>query len=91
MSKSVKELEDVLLDQIEKLNQDDIMSDKDELKALIDRSKAISDLTNSYIDIQRTKLEAQKVKIENVKVASHEAFGLKYDNYLGIESDGKDK
>jgi len=84
---SIEELESVLLDQIEKLNQDDLMSNTDETKCLIDRSKAISDLTNSYIDIQRTKLDAQRVKIEAVRVATHEGYGLKYDKFLGIEND----
>lgn len=91
MAKNViEELEGVLLDQIEKLNQDDVMANPEEGKALIDRSKAMSDLTNSYIDIQRTKLDAQRVKIEAVKLASSSAYGLKYDKYLGIEDGTKE-
>ena len=65
----IEELENTLLDQIEKLNQDDVMASPEEADRLIARSKAMSELTNSYIDIQRTKIEAQRVKIEAVKVA----------------------
>ncbi|MBP3773438.1 MAG: hypothetical protein J6I53_12265 [Treponema sp.] len=46
---SVKELEDVLLDQIEKLNDDSIMDDPEKAKILIDKSKSMTDLTNAYI------------------------------------------
>lgn len=84
----IEELENVLLDQIEKLNQDDVMDKSDEADRLIARSKAMSELTNSYIDIQRTKIDAQRVKIEAVKVAQ-DSCGLGYENYLGIEADGK--
>lgn len=84
------ELENVLLDQIEKLNDDSIFEDKEAVKKLIERSKAISDLTNSYIDIQRTKLDAQKLKIDTVKIMHETAIGIgKADEgvkkYLGIE------
>ena len=84
------ELENVLLDQIEKLNDDSIFEDKEAVKTLIERSKAISDLTNSYIDIQKTKLDAQKLKIDTVKIMHDTAVGIgKADEgvkkYLGIE------
>lgn len=84
------ELENVLLDQIEKLNDDSIFEDKEAVKNLIERSKTISDLTNSYIDIQRTKLDAQKLKIDTVKIMHETAIGIgKADEgvkkYLGIE------
>lgn len=84
------ELENVLLDQIEKLNDDSIFEDKEAVKKLIERSKVISDLTNSYINIQRTKLDAQKLKIDTVKIMHETAIGIgKADEgvkkYLGIE------
>ena len=86
----ISELEKVILDQIEKLNQDDVCATEDESRQLIERSKAISDLTNAFMKIQDTKLDEQRLKIEAVKVVSDKAFGLKFENYLGIE-DKKDK
>lgn len=82
----IDELEATLLDQIEKLNQDDIMDKPEEADRLIARSKAMSDLTDNIIEIQKVKIDAQRVKIEAVKVAQ-ESCGLGYENYLGIESD----
>lgn len=84
------ELENVLLDQIEKLNDDSIFEDKEAVKNLIERSRAISDLTNSYIDIQRTKLDAQKLKIDTVKIMHETAIGIGnadegVKKYLGIK------
>ncbi len=86
MIKLVSELENVILDQIEKLNQDDVMAKPKEAELLISRSKVISDLSNNFIEIQKTKLDAQRIKIEAVKVAQ-DAKGLGYENYLGIEKD----
>lgn len=84
----IDELEATLLDQIEKLNQDDIMDKPEEADRLIARSKAMSDLTGNIIEIQKVKIDAQRVKIEAVKVAQ-DACGLGYENYLGIEADKK--
>lgn len=84
----IEELENTLLDQIEKLNQDDVLINPEEADRLIARSKAMSELTDSLIDIQRVKIDAQRVKIEAVKVAQ-DACGLGYENYLGIEADKK--
>ena len=84
-----EELEATLLDQIEKLNQDDIMDKPEEADRLIARSKAMSDLTDNIIEIQKVKIDAQRVKIEAVKVVQ-DACGLGYENYLGIE-DNKEK
>lgn len=75
---SVKELEDVLLDQIEKLNDDSIMDDPEKAKILIDKSKSMTDLTNAYIGVQRMKLDVVKELNKG---------GNLYENYLGIESD----
>ena len=82
----IDELESTLLDQIEKLNQDDVMTAPEEADRLIARSKAMSDLTDNIIEIQKVKIDAQRVKIEAVKVAQ-DAFGLGYENYLGIAAD----
>ena len=82
----IDELETTLLDQIEKLNQDDVMTTPEEADRLIARSKAMSDLTGNIIEIQKVKIDAQRVKIEAVKVAQ-DACGLGYENYLGIEAD----
>lgn len=84
----IDELEATLLDQIEKLNQDDVMTAPEEADRLIARSKAMSDLTGNIIEIQKVKIDAQRVKIEAVKVAQ-DACGLGYENYLGIEADKK--
>ena len=75
---SVKELEDVLLDQIEKLNDDSIMDDPEKAKMLIDKSKSMTDLTNAYIGVQRMKLEVVK-ELNN--------GGNLYEDYLGIEAE----
>ena len=82
----IDELEVTLLDQIEKLNQDDVMTTPEEADRLIARSKAMSDLTDNIIEIQKVKIDAQRVRIEAVKVAQ-DACGLGYENYLGIEAD----
>ena len=73
----IKELEDVLLNQIEMLNDESILTDKETAMLQIEKSKAISDLTKNYTEIQKTKLDI-------VKVASHDGSGY-YDKYLGIE------
>lgn len=84
----IEELEATLLDQIEKLNQDDIMDKPEEADRLIARSKAMSDLTDNIIEIQKVKIDAQRVKIEAVKIVQ-DSCGLGYENYLGIEADKK--
>ena len=84
----IEELESTLLDQIEKINKDDIMDKPEEADRLIARSKAMSDLTDNIIEIQKVKIDAQRVKIEAVKIVQ-DACGLGYENYLGIEADKK--
>ena len=71
------ELENVLLDQIEKLNQDDLMADPEKAKILIAKSHAMSELSGQYISMQNTKLSI--VRELNVN-------GTLYERYLGIES-----
>lgn len=70
-----QELENVLMDQIEKLNDDSIGGDAENIKLMIERSKAISELTKNVVEMNRFKLDV-------VKAA--ETTGGLYDEYLGI-------
>lgn len=74
----LSELESVLLDQIEKLNDDSIADDEVKAKTLVERSKAMSDLAGKCIDMNRLKLDIVKVGSDN---------GGLYNKFLGIESD----
>ena len=75
--KGIKELENVLLDQIEKLNDDSIADNKEEVEKIIGRSKAISDLAANYINIQQLKISAV--------LAVEKTGGMPaYEKYLGI-------
>lgn len=76
----ITELEKVLLDQIEKLNDDSIMEQPEQAKMLIDRSNSISSLANSFMSIQKTKLDIVKELNKN---------GGLYESYLGIKDDKK--
>lgn len=71
------ELEMVLLDQIEKLNDDSIMEDTEKAKVLIERSQAMSNLANAYIGVNRMKLDIVKEMNKG---------GTIYEKYLGIET-----
>lgn len=72
----VKELENVLLNQIEKLNDDSIFDTEEKAKLMFEKSRAISDLSRNFTDIQRIKLEVVQYA-ENNKTL--------YTNYLGID------
>lgn len=72
-------LENVLMDQIEKLNDDSIGEDKEATRLMVDRSKSIADLAKNMVEIQRLKLDCVKEMNNN---------GGLYENYLGI-TDGK--
>lgn len=75
--KGIAELENVLLDQIEKLNDDSIADNKEEVEKIIGRSKAISDLASNYINLQQLKISAV--------LAVEKTGGLPaYEKYLGI-------
>ena len=74
----VHELEQTLLDQIEKLNQDDVMSEPEKAQQMIERSKAMADLANAYIGINRMKLDVVKELNKG---------GTVYEKYLGIEQE----
>ena len=54
------ELEAVLLDQIEKLNDDSLAEDVEKAQMMIDKSKAISDLAGRVNDLNRLKLDVYK-------------------------------
>lgn len=75
---SLKELENVLLDQIEKLSDDSIGDDKEATKLMIDRSKAISELSTNVIALNNMKLAFVKEMNKN---------GGKYSEVLGIKSE----
>lgn len=72
----IKELENVLLDQIEKLNDDSLFEEEEKAKIMIEKSKAISELSKNFTEIQKMKLEV---------VRYAENTGNLYTKYLGIE------
>ena len=74
----IQELEEVLLDQIEKLNDDSVCTDDTAAQILIDRSRSIAELTNSFVSINRMKLDVVKELNKG---------GTLYEKYLGIEAD----
>lgn len=73
---NIKELEETLLDQIEKLNDDSIAESEAACRAMVERSNAMSGLTNAFIGIQKMKLDVVKQLDKN---------GGLYEEYLGIE------
>lgn len=70
------ELEAVLLDQIEKLNDDSLAEDVEKAQMMIDKSKAISDLAARVNDLNRLKLDVYKEANAN---------GGVYEKLLGID------
>lgn len=72
----IEELEKTLLDQIEKLNDDSIFSNKEEAFLVIEKSKTISALASTFIDMQSLKLNIAK---------ELEKSGGIYEKFLGIE------
>lgn len=71
----LNELENVLLDQIEKLNDDTIADDEKLTRMLVERSQAISNLSANVMNLNRLKLDVVK---------HAEVNGGLYDSYLGI-------
>lgn len=71
-----EELEFVLLNQIEMLNDESILTDKESATIAIEKSKAISDLTGNFTELQKVKLDIVKTTMKNSGV---------YDKYLGLE------
>ena len=70
------ELEVVLLNQIEMLNEEDILTDKESATIAIEKSKAISSLAGNFTELQKTKLDIVKTAMKDRGV---------YDKYLGLE------
>lgn len=74
--KMISELEKVLLDQIEKLNDDSLAEEPELAEIMINKSKAMSDLAGQVIAINRLRLDVVKQVNDN---------GGLYEKYLGIE------
>ena len=72
-----EELENAILGQIGMLNDNSVMSSKEDAEQLIERSKAISSLADSFIGLNRLKLEVVKEMNQNGNPG--------YEKYLGIE------
>ena len=78
---NITELEETLLDQIEKLSDDSIMENEPEkVQQMIERSKVMSDLTKSYMDIERHKLDVVKTVSEFGSYKQAE----EYKDFLGV-------
>ena len=73
----IDELENTLLDQIEKLNDDSLAEDVDKAKIMIEKSKVMSDLAGRVTELNRLKLDVYREANEN---------GGIYEKFLGIES-----
>ena len=70
------ELENTLLDQIEKLNDDSLADDPEKAQMMIEKSKAMSDLAGRVNEMNRLKLDIYKEANAN---------GGIYEKLLGIE------
>ena len=70
------ELENTLLDQIEKLNDDSLSDDLEKAQMMIEKSKVMSDLAGRLNEMNRLKLDIYKEANAN---------GGLYENFLGIE------
>ena len=70
------ELENTLLDQIEKLNDDSLADDLEKAQMMIEKSKAMSDIAGRLNEMNRLKLDIYKEANAN---------GGIYEKFLGIE------
>ena len=70
------ELENTLLDQIEKLNDDSLADDPEKAQMVIEKSKVMSDLAGRLNEMNRLKLDIYKEANAN---------GGLYEKFLGIE------
>lgn len=70
------ELENTLLDQIEKLNDDSLADDPDQARLMIEKSKVMSDLAGRVTEMNRLKLDVYKEANQN---------GGIYEKFLGVE------
>ena len=71
------ELENTLLDQIEKLNDDSLADDLEKAQMMIEKSKVMSDLAGRVTELNRLKLDVYREANEN---------GGIYEKFLGIKS-----
>ena len=71
------ELENTLLDQIEKLNDDSLSDDLEKAQMMIEKSKVMSDLAGRVTELNRLKLDVYREANEN---------GGIYEKFLGIKS-----
>lgn len=70
------ELENTLLDQIEKLNDDSLADAPEKVRLMIEKSKVMSDLAGRVTEMNRLKLDVYKEANQN---------GGIYEKFLGIE------
>lgn len=70
------ELENTLLDQIEKLNDDSLADDPEKAKMMIEKSKVMSDLAGRVTELNRLKFDVYREANAN---------GGIYEKLLGIE------
>jgi hypothetical protein len=70
------ELENTLLDQIEKLNDDSLADDLDKARIMIEKSKVMSDLAGRVTEMNRLKLDVYK--------EANQSGGI-YEKFLGIK------
>lgn len=63
--KKILELENILLDQLEKLNDDSLNTSEEELNHVLNKSKAISALADNVIELNRLKLDIVKASESN--------------------------
>ena len=71
------ELENTLLDQIEKLNDDSLADDPEKAQMMIEKSKVMSDLAGRLNEMNRLKLDIY---------TEANANGGMYEKFLGIEN-----
>lgn len=74
------ELEKVLLDQIEKLNDDSLADDPDLARTMIEKSRAMGELAGRITEMNRLKLDVYREANTN---------GGIYEKLLGIENGKK--
>lgn len=70
------ELENTLLDQIEKLNDDSLADDPEKAQMMIEKSKVMSDLAGRVNEMNRLKLDIYKEANAN---------GGMYEKFLGLK------
>lgn len=82
LSNKIQELENVLLDQIEKLSDDSLFENKETANIVLEKSKAISSLSSNFVDLQQLKLNI----VKTVSNSRNDSF----NSFLGIEEKTED-